>query len=212
MYENDIKNLFEPYGRIVSSKLVRDKATKASLGYGFVMYDNKTSAELAIRELNGKNIYGKHLKVAFASKPGNEGSNTNVYIANLGEDTSKESLEALCSTYGKVLETNVIHDRTTGKNRGIAFVKFERRSDAEKAIESLNETTPQGISTKPLVIKVKSTSSQSIVCFILRYFIILLCMYSLRTLRKLLGTAILPRITALVVVTGMGTLRVGATA
>lgn len=154
MYEDEFRNLFNSFGDIISLKLVRDKANGTSLGYGFVMYKTKTSAEIAIRELNGKNIRGKHLKVAFAGKPGSEASNTNVYVANISEDATKEAVEKMFGRYGKVVEMNVLTDKSTGKNKGIAFIKYEKRTEAERAIDDLNGTNPPGISSKPLTLKV----------------------------------------------------------
>lgn len=155
MYEEQFRTLFEPYGSIVSWKLVRDKATGTSLGYGFVMYSTKASAEIAIRELNGKSIRGKHLKVAFAGKPGCESNNTNVYVANISEDAPKEEIEKIFARYGKIVETNILTDKTTRKNKGIAFIKYERRPEAERAIDELNGTNPPGLCSKPLTLKVK---------------------------------------------------------
>lgn len=155
MYEEQFHTLFEPYGSIVNWKLVRDKATGTSLGYGFVMYSTKASAEVAIRELNGKSIRGKHLKVAFAGKPGGESNNTNVYIANISEDAPKDAIERIFGRYGRIVETNILMDKMTGKNKGIAFIKYERRSEAERAIDELNGTNPPGICSKPLTLKVK---------------------------------------------------------
>ncbi len=155
MYEEQFRTLFEPYGSIVNWKLVRDKATGTSLGYGFVMYSTKASAEVAIRELNGKSIRGKHLKVAFAGKPGGESNNTNVYIANISEDAPKDAIERIFGRYGRIVETNILMDKMTGKNKGIAFIKYERRSEAERAIDELNGTNPPGICSKPLTLKVK---------------------------------------------------------
>lgn len=154
MDETQFRELFEPYGEIVSLKLVCDKATGMSMGYGFVMYDTKLSAEIAIRELNGKGIRGKNLKVAFAAKPGVEASNTNIYVANIDENAAKEAVEKMFGRYGKIEEMNVLSDKTTGKNKGIAFIRYEKRLDAERAIDELSGTNPPGIASRPLIIKV----------------------------------------------------------
>jgi RNA recognition motif-containing protein len=45
--------MFEPYGEIESCKLMLDKATSQSMGYGFVKYRTAAAAQKAITELSG---------------------------------------------------------------------------------------------------------------------------------------------------------------
>ena len=50
-------------GPIVSVRIMTDKQSGRSKGFGFVSYDNPKSAEEAIRKINGKQALGKRLKV-----------------------------------------------------------------------------------------------------------------------------------------------------
>eukprot|EP00002_Diphylleia_rotans_P026131 TRINITY_DN519_c0_g1_i4.p1 TRINITY_DN519_c0_g1~~TRINITY_DN519_c0_g1_i4.p1 ORF type:complete len:364 (-),score=77.18 TRINITY_DN519_c0_g1_i4:301-1392(-) len=59
----DLAGIFAHYGTIVSAKVYIDKATGLSKCFGFVTYDNTTSAEIAIRSMNGFQIGNKRLKV-----------------------------------------------------------------------------------------------------------------------------------------------------
>ena len=49
----DMYNLFCRYGRLVSVRIMVEKDTGRSRGFGFVSYDNPESAAMAIKELNG---------------------------------------------------------------------------------------------------------------------------------------------------------------
>jgi len=62
--EQDLDNLFSPYGQIISLSMQFDKATKQSKGYSFVSYNNPQSAKLAIQELNGAVFGGKKIEVS----------------------------------------------------------------------------------------------------------------------------------------------------
>jgi CUG-BP- and ETR3-like factor len=59
----DMYNLFCPYGNLLSVRIMVEKDTGRSRGFGFVSYDNPESAALAIKELNGYAIGNKRLKV-----------------------------------------------------------------------------------------------------------------------------------------------------
>lgn len=59
----DMFQLFSPYGNLISVRIMVEKDTGRSRGFGFVSYDNPESAALAIKELNGFAIGNKRLKV-----------------------------------------------------------------------------------------------------------------------------------------------------
>ena len=52
----DMYNLFCPYGNLLSVRIMVEKNTGRSRGFGFVSYDSPESAALAIKELNGFNV------------------------------------------------------------------------------------------------------------------------------------------------------------
>jgi RNA recognition motif-containing protein len=73
--ENDLKEIFTEYGEVSSSKIIMDRETGRSRGFGFVeMGDN--SARKAIEELNGAEFDGKQLTVN-ESKPKPRGFGAN---------------------------------------------------------------------------------------------------------------------------------------
>ncbi|KAL7706407.1 RNA-binding protein [Lotmaria passim] len=65
--EMQLRQLFERFGPIESVKIVCDRETRQSRGYGFVKYQSAASAQQAVNELNGFNILNKRLKVALAA-------------------------------------------------------------------------------------------------------------------------------------------------
>ncbi|MDR1170175.1 MAG: RNA-binding protein [Prevotellaceae bacterium] len=62
----ELQNAFEAYGDVVSAKIITDKFTGRSRGYGFVEMSNDNSAEEAINALNGSELDGKTISVAEA--------------------------------------------------------------------------------------------------------------------------------------------------
>jgi len=57
----DLKPLFAEYGEVLSIKIINDRETGRSKGFGFV--EMESGAETAIEELNGKEFQGRRLRV-----------------------------------------------------------------------------------------------------------------------------------------------------
>ena len=68
----DLKNLFQQYGEVVSSKVITDKFSGRSRGFGFVEMKNDADGQKAIDELNQKDYEGRNISVSVA-KPRTEG-------------------------------------------------------------------------------------------------------------------------------------------
>jgi cold-inducible RNA-binding protein len=57
--EEDLRPLFEPFGKIMSINIIKDKFTGESRGFGFVEMSKKSEGEAAIEALNGKDLLGQ---------------------------------------------------------------------------------------------------------------------------------------------------------
>ena len=71
--DQDLTDLFTPYGEVASGKIVLDKFTQRSKGFGFVEMPNDEQAQAAIAQLNGSEVDGRNL-VVNESRPKEEGS------------------------------------------------------------------------------------------------------------------------------------------
>lgn len=65
--ENQLRQIFEQAGQIETVKIVLDRNTNQSRGYGFVKYYTAACAQNAINRFNGFDVMGKRLKVAYAA-------------------------------------------------------------------------------------------------------------------------------------------------
>ena len=70
--EADLRESFEVYGAVSSVKIITDKFTGRSKGFGFVEMENDAEAEKAINELNGATVDGRTI-VVNKSEPKPEG-------------------------------------------------------------------------------------------------------------------------------------------
>ncbi|MCU0393210.1 MAG: RNA-binding protein [Thermoflexibacter sp.] len=61
--EGDLQEAFAEFGEVSSVKIITDKFTGKSKGFGFVEMDNDDEAENAIEQLNGTELGGRELQV-----------------------------------------------------------------------------------------------------------------------------------------------------
>src|SRR6185436_516006 len=70
--DQDLSNLFATHGEVSSAKIVTDKFTNRSKGFGFVEMPNDDQAQAAIAALNGSEVDGRNI-VVNESRPKPEG-------------------------------------------------------------------------------------------------------------------------------------------
>ena len=63
MSEDELRDQFASYGEVSSVRIITDRETRRSKGFGFVDMPNDEEAKKAIEELNGKEVSGRTLRV-----------------------------------------------------------------------------------------------------------------------------------------------------
>ncbi len=66
--EDQLKEVFERYGKVESVRIMKDNQTGRSRGFGFVSFENDQEAELAKNELDGAELGGRNLRVNYATR------------------------------------------------------------------------------------------------------------------------------------------------
>jgi RNA recognition motif-containing protein len=69
--DDDLRKLFEPFGQVSSAKVIMDRETGRSRGFGFVEMASSTEAEQAMGKLNGKDVEGRSISVSVAREKEN---------------------------------------------------------------------------------------------------------------------------------------------
>ncbi|XP_075719615.1 ELAV-like protein 1 isoform X1 [Rhinoderma darwinii] len=163
MTQDELRSLFSSIGEVESAKLIRDKVAGHSLGYGFVNYLNAKDAERAINTLNGLRLQSKTIKVSFARPSSENIKDANLYISGLPRTMTQKDVEDMFSGFGRIINSRVLVDQATGKqclSRGVAFIRFDKRSEAEEAIASFNGHKPPG-SSEPITVKFAANPNQN---------------------------------------------------
>ena len=83
--EDDLRQAFEAFGQVSSVKILKNRASGESVGFGFVGMAESEEAQAAISGLNGKNLAGSAIKVE-------EGrAKTSIARADTGRDGRRDS-------------------------------------------------------------------------------------------------------------------------
>ncbi|KAK7625487.1 hypothetical protein IWX47DRAFT_796308 [Phyllosticta citricarpa] len=143
--EDVLRQIFETAGHVVSVKIIPDKNRFHSKGlnYGFVEYDDPGTAERAMQTLNGRRVHQSEIRVNWAYQSNNQpkedtSNHFHIFVGDLSNEVNDEVLLQAFSAFGPVSEARVMWDMKTGRSRGYGFVAFRDRSDAEKALSSMD--------------------------------------------------------------------------
>ena len=66
--EQDFEEAFAEFGEVVSVKIIKDRETGKSRGFGFVEYTNTNDSSAAKEAMDGKELDGRTIKVDFAQE------------------------------------------------------------------------------------------------------------------------------------------------
>jgi RNA recognition motif-containing protein len=72
--EENLRQAFESFGQVTSARIIKDKYSGQSRGFGFVEMLEQAQAQAAIKSLNGKELLGKQMSVNEARPRTNRGS------------------------------------------------------------------------------------------------------------------------------------------
>lgn len=125
---------FSLFGNILSCKVVQDKESGTSKGYGYIHYETAEAAQAAIEKLNGMLIDGQEVQVGeFMRRNDRPGQSdwTNCYVKNIPLEWDEPKLREVFSKYGEVVSAAI----TMGIPR--------RKAKAKKATDSTGGETKE---------------------------------------------------------------------
>merc|ERR1719308_245426 len=167
--DDKLKELFSKFGKITSYKVVKENKDAPPMpegaeimadesgknkGFGFVSFEDSESAEKAVDELNGVEMFGKTLYVGRAQKKAerqqelkkkfeqlklerlNRYQGVNLYVKNLDDTIDDERLRKEFAPYGTITSAKVMNEE--GRSKGFGFVCFSSPEEATKAVTEMN--------------------------------------------------------------------------
>nr|GMC47463.1 polyadenylate-binding protein RBP45 [Ipomoea batatas] len=136
------------YSSVKGAKVVTDKNTGRSKGYGFVKFGDESEQVRALTEMNGVLCSTRPMRIGPAANKQTVGtqqkaflctlfkshSNAQIFVGGLDPNVTEEHLRQVFSPYGELVHIKIV----AGKRCG--FVQFATRASAEQALSSLQGT------------------------------------------------------------------------
>ncbi|CAK0784061.1 hypothetical protein CVIRNUC_007264 [Coccomyxa viridis] len=165
MDESFIYSLFVGTGQLVNVKIIRNKNTAVSEGYGFVEFATHEAAEQVLRTFNGCPIPNTDQIfrlnwAAFGVGKVTTDSDYSVFVGDLAPDVTDYALqENFRHFFASVRSAKVITDPLTGRSKGYGFVRFGNEAERDR---SLTEMSGHIINSRPIRVSVATAKkSQS---------------------------------------------------
>jgi len=151
--EAELREMFTKFGPISSVVVMKDG--EKSRGFGFVAFQDHEAAEMAVNEMNNKDVQNRKITVCRAQKKAersnelkmrfemqkqeriNRYQGVNLYIKNLEDTIDDEKLRKEFEPYGTITSAKIMYD-DKGISKGFGFVCFSSPEEATKAVTDMN--------------------------------------------------------------------------
>ncbi|KAK4420762.1 Polyadenylate-binding protein RBP45 [Sesamum alatum] len=177
MDENYLTSCFYHTGELLSAKIIRNKQTGQSEGYGFLEFRTHATAENILQTYNGAMMPNadQTFRLNWASlgagdKRADDSPEHTIFVGDLAGDVTDYVLqETFKAVYQSVKGAKVVTDRVTGRSKGYGFVKFGDEREQQRAMTEMNgvlcSTRPMRIgpaaNKKPMTASTQKASYQN---------------------------------------------------
>ncbi|XP_011500059.1 PREDICTED: CUGBP Elav-like family member 1 isoform X2 [Ceratosolen solmsi marchali] len=156
MDENDLRTIFEEFGRVHQINVLRDKYTGSSKGCCFVTFYTRKAALAAQNALhNIKIFHGKLHPIQMKPADSENRSHRKLFVGMLSKKFTENDVRNMFDVYGEIEECSVL--RENGQSKGCAFVTFASKQSALLAIKALHHSQTMEGCSSPLVVKFADT-------------------------------------------------------
>ena len=153
--EEELKELFSPFGEIEQIKLPKYQDSGRNIGYCHIYYTSVDSANKAL-ELDNYTLGKRYLKISLANKSSNELNKTQkinpndvpvncltAFIRNLPYESTEKEIGDKFRSCGKIKGIRMVYNSKNKKFKGFCYIDFKEHNGLLKALE-LNGKDFQG--------------------------------------------------------------------
>lgn len=146
MDENYLHSCFAATGELASMKVIRNKQTGSSEGYGFVEFFSHAAAEKVLQGYAGVLMPNTDqpfrlnwATFSMGDKRSDNGPDLSIFVGDLASDVSDSLLhETFAGKYPSVKAAKVVFDANTGRSKGYGFVRFGDENERSQAMTEMN--------------------------------------------------------------------------
>ncbi|XP_074588696.1 uncharacterized protein LOC141844557 [Curcuma longa] len=135
--EETFSRHFRKYGEITDSVIMKDKNTLMPRGFGFVTFADPSIIDKVLEDehvIDGRTVEVKRT-VPREEMPSKAGIKTKkIFVGGIPTSLTEDELKEHFSSYGEVVEHQIMFDHTTGRSRGFGFVTFKDEESVDKII------------------------------------------------------------------------------
>ncbi|XP_064603868.1 nucleolysin TIAR-like isoform X2 [Liolophura sinensis] len=138
--EDLVLTLFGKLGACKGCKIIHEPKSDP---YCFIEFADSSSAAAALQTMHGRILFGKRMKVNWATSPSNQpkqdtSKHFHIFVGDLSPDVETHQLKEVFGAFGEVSDCKIIKDPQTQKSKGYGFVSYINKPDAEEAIREMN--------------------------------------------------------------------------
>lgn len=146
MDETYLHTCFSQTGQVVNVKVIRNKQTGQSEGYGFVEFFSRAAAEKVLQSYSGSLMPNTEqpFRLNWATFSAGDrrtdaGSDLSIFVGDLAPEVTDSMLqETFSGKFPSVKGAKVIIDSNTGRSKGYGFVRFADENERSRAMTEMN--------------------------------------------------------------------------
>ncbi|XP_046388459.1 CUGBP Elav-like family member 1-B isoform X6 [Ischnura elegans] len=160
MDENELRKMFEEFGKVYQINVLRDKTSNMSKGCCFVTYYTRKAALEAQNALhNIKTLGGMHHPIQMKPADSENRNERKLFVGMLSKKCTENDVRTLFGPFGTIEECTVLRD-TSGQSKGCAFVTYSSKQCAINAIKGMHHSKTMEGCSSPLVVKFADTQKE----------------------------------------------------
>ncbi|KAG8388395.1 hypothetical protein BUALT_Bualt02G0121400 [Buddleja alternifolia] len=138
-FPESFSRYFRKYGEITDSVIMMDKITGRPRGFGFITFADAEVADKVLEEdhvIDGRAVEVKRTVPREDMHVRGVSKTKKIFVGGIPVSLNEDDLREYFSSFGNIVEHQIMMDHTTGRSRGFGFVTFENEDAVERILSN----------------------------------------------------------------------------